>query len=184
MLSLRTSFGNTALIVAGGGGGGGSIDGLCGVGMDGPLVGTKIDPINGCSAGIDGPGREGDCGTVYNSKWPATAGLEWQGGNGSEFGAGGGGGYHGGGGGGTVPGVGGGGGGGSSYVYIPRMHDYMIIHGHGRMPGGMDHEPPPAVGLGDWDITGGMTGEGGLGDKNKTQRGNAGGVRIIKPGHY
>jgi hypothetical protein len=184
MVSLRTTYGNTAFIVAGGGGGGGSTDGLPGVGMEGPLKGTKIDPINGSSATAEHGGREGDCGTVYNSKWPATAGCEWQGGRGSEFGAGGGSGYFGGGGGGTYPGVGGGGGGGSCYLYIPRMHDYTVIHGHGSVPGGKDHDPPPAVGVGEWDLTGGITGQGGAAHKNKTQAGNAGGVRIIKPGHY
>jgi hypothetical protein len=52
---------------------------------------------------VDKPGRAGDSGSTYNAQWPATAGQQWQGGNGCEFGAGGGGGYYGGGGGGTSP---------------------------------------------------------------------------------
>lgn len=99
MVSKRTSEGNQAFIVAAGGGGGSSLDGLPGVGMDGPLPGTRIDIINGESASCLGPGKAGWSGTVLNSKWPATDGEQWLGGNGSEFGAGGGGGYFGGGGG-------------------------------------------------------------------------------------
>lgn len=96
ILSKRTPEGNQALLVAAGGGGGSSLDGLPGSGMDGSLPGTKLDPINGASATCDGPGKCGWCGTILNSKWPASDGAQWQGGNGSEFGAGGGGGYFGG----------------------------------------------------------------------------------------
>lgn len=60
----------------------------------------------------------------------------------------------------------------------------MIIHGHGMMPGGLKHQPPDAVGVGEWDKTGGMVGQGGQGDINKTNSGNNGCVRIFKPGHY
>lgn len=75
--------------------------------MDGPLPGTKIDIINGTSATCEYPGKAGWSGTLVNSKWPATDGEAWKGGNGSEYGGGGGGGYYGGGGGGTTPGIGG-----------------------------------------------------------------------------
>ena len=86
-------------------------------------------------ATVEKPGMAGDSGSVYNSKWPAQNGDQWQGGNGSEFGGGGGGGYYGGGGGGTIPGVGGGGGGGSSYIFLPAAYDHVIVQGDGNMPG-------------------------------------------------
>ena len=52
------------------------------------------------------------------------------------------------GGGGTTPGIGGGAGGGSSYVFLPRAYDHLTILGHGRLPGGIEHSPPEAIGLG------------------------------------
>lgn len=84
-----------------------------------------VFPVVGTSASAESPGAAGDSGSVFNSKWPAEHGSQWQGGNGSEYGGGGGGGYFGGGGGGTVPGQGGGGGGGSSYVYVSAMSTNM-----------------------------------------------------------
>lgn len=36
----------------------------------------------------------------------------------------------------------------------------------------------------DWDKIGGLVGEGGIGDSEKTRSGNNGCVRIFKPGHY
>eukprot|EP00595_Chromulina_sp_UTEXLB2642_P002328 CAMPEP_0196765016 /NCGR_PEP_ID=MMETSP1095-20130614/7395_1 /TAXON_ID=96789 ORGANISM="Chromulina nebulosa, Strain UTEXLB2642" /NCGR_SAMPLE_ID=MMETSP1095 /ASSEMBLY_ACC=CAM_ASM_000446 /LENGTH=1218 /DNA_ID=CAMNT_0042122169 /DNA_START=3024 /DNA_END=6677 /DNA_ORIENTATION=+ len=181
IISKRTPKGNHALIVAGGGGGGCSLDGLPGVGMDGILPGTKIDLINGHSATCQNPGNAGDSGSILNSKWAALDGSQWQGGHGSEFGAGGGGGYFGGGGGGTTPGLGGGGGGGASYVYLPRANDHVIVMGQGYMPGGLQHDPPDAVGIGDWDKVGGIVGQGGLGNAETTHSGNNGCVRIFKP---
>jgi hypothetical protein len=116
-------------LLASGGGGGGSVPGKrerererenyyiksvtnisfsCSLGapggaFEGILPGTLIDAICGGTATVDKPGRAGDSGSTYNAQWPATAGQQWQGGNGCEFGAGGGGGYYGGGGGGTSP---------------------------------------------------------------------------------
>ena len=65
------------------------MDGLPGVGMDGFLPGTRVDPLNGTSATIEEGGRPGWSGSVINSKWPAEHGSQWQGGHGSEFGGGG-----------------------------------------------------------------------------------------------
>ena len=96
----------------------------------------------------------------------------------------GGGGYFGGGGGGTMPGIAGGGGGGSSYVYVNIAYDHVIVMGHGNQPGGLNHNPPLACGVGEWDKTGGFSGQGGIGDPYKTVPGNHGAIRLIKPGHY
>ena len=96
----------------------------------------------------------------------------------------GGGGYFGGGGGGTMPGIAGGGGGGSSYVYANIARDHVIVMGHGNQPGGLNHNPPLACGLGEWDKTGGFAGQGGLGDAFLTCAGNNGAIRLTKPGHY
>lgn len=130
------------------------------------------------------PGQFGDSGSSFNSQWPASSGELWQGGHGSEFGAGGGGGYQGGGGGGTTPGIGGGGGGGASYVYDGIAKDITIVPGYGRIPGGLEHDPPEACGYGEWDKVGGIVGEGGEASTTETKNGNAGAVRIIKPGFY
>jgi hypothetical protein len=47
----------------------------------------------------------------------------------------------------------------------------------------MKFSPPAATGVGDWDLVGGVVGEGGTKDKTtKTNSGNAGCVRIFKPG--
>ena len=96
----------------------------------------------------------------------------------------GGGGYYGGGGGGTMPGISGGGGGGSSYIYMNIARDNVMVMGHGMQPGGLNHNPPLACGLGEWDKVGGFAGQGGIGDPHNTRTGNNGAIRLIKPGHY
>ncbi len=58
------------------------------------------------------------------------------------------------------------------------------MHGHGNMPGGLNHDPPEAVGIGEWDKVGGPVGQGGQGDIFDVHTGNAGGVRIFKPGFF
>lgn len=184
IISKRTVRGNIPYVVAGGGGGGGSIAGLPGSGLNGPLSGTLLDKRNGTSATVYAPGVGGDCGTTYNTDWPATDGQMWQGGNGSQFGAGGGGGYFGGGGGGTTPGVAGAGGGGSSFIYEEKVFDVVIIQGTGNFPGGLDHDPPEAVGVGEWDKKGGPVGMGGYADLRTVGRGHNGCVKIFKPGFY
>jgi hypothetical protein len=184
IVSKRTREGSQVIAVAAGGGGGGSQDGVPGVGMEGPYPGARIDIRNGGCAFGDKGGAAGDSGNVHNADFAATAGEAWQGGNGSQYGGGGGGGYAGGGGGGTSPGIGGGGGGGSSFIYLPLCRDYMIIHGDGKMPGGLDHDPPEGVGIGDWDKVGGLCGEGGTGHPTKLHPGNGGAVRILKPGFF
>jgi hypothetical protein len=171
-------------IVAGAGGGGSSLSGRPGGGLEGELPGTRVDPINGGTATAASPGQAGESGSTFNTNWGATAGDMWQGGNGCEFGAGGGGGYLGGGGGGTSPGLGGGGGGGSSYVNPAIVRDYVVILGHGLEPGGLKHDPLLACGIGDWDLVGGLAGQGGKGLDNATNSGNNGAVRISRPGHY
>ncbi len=183
-ISKKTSRGTQLLLLAAGGGGGGSVPGLPGGGLDGILPGTLVDPLNGRTATVDSPGAAGESGSTFNSQWAATPGQMWQGGNGCEFGAGGGGGYYGGGGGGTSPGIGGGGGGGSSYVYSHICRDIVLIPGHNKNPGGMNHKPPQACGVGDWDKTGGIVGEGGRGEPFATNPGKNGGIRIYKTGFY
>ncbi|CAM9525720.1 unnamed protein product [Ectocarpus fasciculatus] len=184
MVARRHAGGNMALVVAGGGGGGSSNNGIPGGGMTGPLPGLRIDVRNGGLGTVEVGGAAGDSGSIHNSLWPATDGSAWTGGNGSQYGGGGGGGYYGGGGGGTVPGVGGGGGGGSSYIYTDSCVDYLVIHGENEHPGGIDHDPPDAVGVGEWDRVGGPAGQGGVGDVNELRPGNAGAVRILKPGFF
>eukprot|EP01041_Mallomonas_annulata_P002379 gene2379-4623_t len=184
MIARRTPSGNQALLVAAGGGGGSSSDGLPGSGMNGSLPGTRIDKRNGGTATATFGGDAGDSGNLYCSLWPAEDGAIWQGGKGCQYGAGGGGGYYGGGGGGTTPGVGGGGGGGASYIYTAIAKDYVIIEGNGRLPGGLTHDIPEAVGVGEWDTLGSFAGEGGIGDPNVTTAGNSGAVRMLKPGFY
>jgi hypothetical protein len=185
MVAKRHAGGNVALVLAAGGGGGSSNSGIPGAGMEGPLPGTKIDVRNGQIGTIYAGGAAGDSGSIHNSLWPATEGVAWTGGNGSQYGGGGGGGYFGGGGGGTVPGVGGGGGGGASYILTENCVDYLIIQGEKYEPGGiLDHEPPEAVGVGEWDKVGGPAGQGGIGDLHMTCPGNTGAVRILKPGFF
>lgn len=185
IIAKRTPRGNEAILVAAGGGGGGSLDGLPGGGLHGPLPGTRLDPRNGSCGTCEIGGEPGDSGSIFNSAWPATRGEMWQGGNGCEYGAGGGGGYYGGGGGGNTPGISGGGGGGSSYIHTSKATDYFIIIGDGHRPGGWkNHNPPEAVGLGEWDKQGGLAGTGGVGTVTSSHFGNNGAVRIIRPGHY
>ena len=183
-ISKRTLLGNEALVVAGGGGGGGSIDGMPGGNMEGPLPGTRIDRRNGTTATVEAGGEGGDSGSIYNTEWPAEEGQMWQGGKSSQFGGGGGGGYFGGGGGGTSPGVAGGGGGGSSYIHAPRAIDVVMVTGYGDKPGGLKHDPPEAVGLGEWDNLRKPVGHGGYADAEKVDAGCSGCVRIFKPGYY
>jgi hypothetical protein len=184
IVAKRTPRGNQAFLVAAGGGGGGSLHGLPGGNMEGHFVGELVDPVCGGQASAERGGIAGDSGALVNSQWAAESGKMWQGGNACEFGGGGGGGYYGGGGGGTRPGLAGGGGGGASYVYAPVAYDYVIVAGHGRLPGGLKHDPPAASGCGEWDKVGGLAGEGGQGDTHKTHPGNAGACRILKPGYY
>ena len=191
IIAKRSAKGNQALLVAGGGGGGSSQHGLPGMGMVGPLEGTRIDRVNGGTATASKGGDAGDSGNIYNSDWPASEGEMWTGGYASQYGGGGGGGYFGGGGGGTLPGIGGGGGGGSSYIHTEKVFDYTVVGGDGYMPGGVQHNPPHAVGAGEWDLVGGLSGQGArtIVDKNDatnvtTTNGNSGCVRIIKPGFY
>ena len=89
-----------------------------------------------------------------------------------------------------ISGIGGGGGGGSCFVHYNKTFDYVVIPGDGFLPGGMTKDPPKAAGLGDWDLIGGYVGQGGRTEVDKdtllagTHDGNAGAVRIIKPGFY
>ncbi len=58
------------------------------------------------------------------------------------------------------------------------------------MPGGLNHDPPKAVGIGEWDVIGGLAGQGGRTSIDPktgwptTFNGNSGCVRVIKPGFY
>jgi hypothetical protein len=183
-IARRTTKGTVMYLVASGGGGGGSVPGMPGGGLTGVLPGTLLDPICGGTATVEKPGLAGDSGSTYNAQWPATSGLQWQGGNGCEFGAGGGGGYYGGGGGGTTPGIAGGGGGGSCFVYEGIVKDNVVVMGRGELPGGLQHNPPQACGIGEWDKIPGYTGQGGKGDPYVTNAGNNGAVRLYKPGFY
>ena len=183
-ISKRTTRGTFTLLVAAGGGGGGSVPGAPGGGLEGVLPGTLLDPICGGTATVEKGGLAGDSGSTYNAAWPAQAGQQWQGGNGCEFGAGGGGGYFGGGGGGTTPGIAGGGGGGSSFLYTNTLRDHLVIMGHGMHPGGLQHNPPQACGIGEWDKMEGYAGQGGRGDPLLSFPGNNGAVRLLKPGFY
>ena len=77
-----------------------------------------------------------------------------------------------------------GGGGGSSFVYTAVCRDYVIIHGEKDMPGGLEQDPPDAVGIGEWDKVGGIVGTGGAGHPTKLNPGKNGAVRILKPGFF
>ena len=48
----------------------------------------------------------------------------------------------------------------------------------------MDHNPPEAVGLGEWDTLGVPVGSGGMGDLSSITSGKTGCIRIYKPGYY
>lgn len=39
-------------------------------------------------------------------------------------------------------------------MFEPRAIDLVMIAGHGTKPGGLNHNPPEAVGLGEWDLQG------------------------------
>lgn len=130
----------------------------------------------GRAAGHSAPGKGGFGG--------AQNGGSQQGGNGAKFGGGGGGGLFGGGGGGNTPGLVGGGGGGSSWVMSRPEYRPVIIGGDGRLPGGMDRDPPPAVGIGEWDTKGGPAGMGGMGNAVMHETGRAGAVVVRMPGYY
>lgn len=69
-------------------------------------------------------------------------------------------------------------------MYNPILRDHVIIMGHGSLPGGMQHNPPQACGIGEWDKVEGFAGQGGKGDPHITFPGNNGAVRIFKPGFY
>jgi hypothetical protein len=56
--------------------------------------------------------------------------------------------------------------------------------GYGHEPGGLQHDPPKAVGIGEWDYVGGFAGQGGMGHLSETNPGNAGAVRVMKPGNW
>ena len=59
-----------------------------------------------------------------------------------------------------------------------------MVMGHGSQPGGLNHDPPLACGLGEWDRLGGYAGQGGISDSLNPVAGNSGAVRIAKPGFY
>lgn len=110
-------------------------------------------------------------------------GSEYQGGNGCYFGGGGGGGLFGGGGGSYIPGIVGSGGGGSSFAEINGTQ-HASQSGNGRMPGGLNADPPLATGLGQWDTVGGYAGEGGEGQLESLEDGRSGAVRILFEGYF
>jgi len=186
LTALRSGIQQT-LLVAGAGGGGGSRDGIPGGHEAGEPVGHMIDPRNGrCGNGhTQRGGKAGDSGEGALCAFAATKGGPWQGGNGAAFGGGGGGGFYGGGGGGTSPGIVGGGGGGACYVCPDVVTEYRVIPGKWRAPGGWpDVNIPLAAGVGEWDLPGGIAGEGGPPDAEGTKEGNNGALRIYKPGFY
>jgi hypothetical protein len=60
----------------------------------------------------------------------------------------------------------------------------LVLQGEGRLPGGYKHDPPEACGIGEWDKVGGVAGEGAQSEITGTRNGNAGAIRIMKPGYY
>ncbi len=184
-MQKRGPFGLIPLLVAGGGGGGASRKGVPGAGVDGEVPGTHIDLRNGRMGRSWCGGAGGDSGDILGCKFPPQSGGPWKGGNGGEYGGGGGGGLFGGGGGGTSPGIVGGGGGGSSFVNWNQCVDAVVLQGNGRLPGGVeDRVLPPATGLGEWDLVGGVCGEGGKADEWTVEDGRCGCVRVFRPGFY
>lgn len=117
------------ILVASGGGGGGTRDATGGGGLNGEMAGTVVDDRGGRMGTQVNGGRAGSCPEVLGCRFPAAAGVAWQGGKGCEFGGGGGGGYYGGGGGGTAPGIAGAGGGGSCYVNLEMVTDFVVMQG-------------------------------------------------------
>ena len=155
-------WGKETILVAGGGGGGGSRNGCPGGGFEGGQ--TADDPRNGKGGTQEEGGEGGHFPLNENWSWDGNEnniigkdGEQWQGGDGSIFGAGGGGGFFGGGGGGSTPGIVGGGGGGSSFANDDVKHVVTLL-GEGDKPGGMNRKPPTAVGIGEWDPIEGMLG--------------------------
>jgi hypothetical protein len=180
-------WGKETLMVAGGGGGGGSRPGLPGGGLTG---GQNLnDPRNGAGGtqvrgGAGGRPSEGESmGNLPKEQIQGTDGKQWMGGHGCKFGGGGGGGVFGGGGGGSTPGIAGAGGGGSSFA-CDNADSFLTLPGNKMEPGGNDRDCPLAVGVGDWDLVGGMVGLGGTGDARHTAAGNPGAVRLRMPGFY
>jgi len=114
-------------MVAGGGGGGGTRHGMGGGGLHGEIPGQVIDKRGGRMGTQRKGGLEGSCADILGSRFAASKGMAWQGGNGCDYGGGGGGGLYGGGGGGTSPGIGGGGGGGSSYINQEWVQDHVVM---------------------------------------------------------
>ena len=54
---------------------------------------------------------------------------------------------------------------------------FFIFQGGGKLSGGQQHNPPTAVGIGEWDVMGGLVGEGGNGNPNDVNQGCNGAVR-------
>ena len=181
-------WGKETILVAGGGGGGGSRNGCPGGGFEGGQ--TADDPRNGKGGTQEEGGEGGHFPLNENWSWDGNEnniigkdGEQWQGGDGSIFGAGGGGGFFGGGGGGSTPGIVGGGGGGSSFANDDVKHVVTLL-GEGDKPGGMNRKPPTAVGIGEWDPIEGHAGQGGPADEKVVERGRDGCVIIRTPGFY
>lgn len=122
-------------------------------------------------------------GNLPKEQIQGTDGKQWMGGHGCHFGGGGGGGFFGGGGGGSTPGIAGAGGGGSSFA-CDIADSVLTLPGNKMEPGGNDRDCLLAVGVGDWDLVGGMVGLGGTGDARHTAAGNPGAVRLRMPGFY
>ena len=95
---------------------------------------TADDPRNGKGGTQEEGGEGGHFPLNENWSWDGNEnniigkdGEQWQGGDGSIFGAGGGGGFFGGGGGGSTPGIVGGGGGGSSFANDDVKHVVTLL---------------------------------------------------------
>ena len=181
MVMRYTRAGSDVLLVASGGGGGGSRDGVAGGGLEGELPGTRIDKRNGRMGTSEAGGKAGDSGEAALCSFPSEDGRPWQGGAGSQFGAGGGGGIYGGGGGGTSPGIAGGGGGGASFVDVAAVQDFKVLQATGALVAG---NAPYACGLGEWDFSGRLAGSGADASISHVSQGHHGAVRITRPGFY
>ena len=181
-------WGKETILVAGAGGGGGSRNGCPGGGFVGGY--TADDPRNGGPGTQEGGGEGGRPPFGENWTWEGSEdliigkpGVQWQGGDAGQFGGGGGGGFYGGGGGGSTPGIVGGGGGGSSFA-SEAIIGAATNGGHKFSPGGLDRNPTPAVGLGEWDEKPGSAAEGGLASEESVEDGNHGLAVIRLPGFY
>ena len=64
--------------------------------------------------------------------------------------------------------------------------NFFVFQGEGYLSGGdaEKFEKPLATGLHELDKIGGHVGDGGKGDKFKTEPGRHGGVRVMRPGFY